>query len=144
MDPTTPSPPEFAVPFVINKDEGDKDAGQKDAGKKDGVPQAAPSREFPLMSGEETTDPVPCGSAVVWIPSDGPWDLKRPMVYYRRAVVNICDRESHLKLRDVKMPIAVNSHAWDLVRSEQWCGAQLSLVEGVRRRSRSDSSCRPP
>ena len=45
------------VPFVSNKDEGDKDAGQKDVGPKDGAPKAAPSQDFPLMSGEETTDP---------------------------------------------------------------------------------------
>ena len=32
--------------------------GNKDVGQKDGAPQPAPSRELPLMSGEETTDPV--------------------------------------------------------------------------------------
>ena len=72
MDVTTPAAPRVRrfVPFVGKKDEGDKDAGQKDVGQKDGAPQAAPSREFPLMSGEETTDPVLCGSAVVRTPSD--------------------------------------------------------------------------
>ena len=75
MDVTTPVAPIVCrlVAFVSNKDEGAKDAGQKDVGKKDGAPQAAPSREFLLMLGEETTDPVPCGSAVVRTPSDAAW-----------------------------------------------------------------------
>ena len=34
-------------------------------------------------------------------------------MYYRRAVINFCDSEGHLKPRDVKMPIAVNNLAWD-------------------------------
>ena len=70
MDVTTPVTRRVRrfVPFVSNKDEGDNDAGQKDVGQKDGAPQAAPWREFPLLSGEETTDPVPCGSAVVRTP----------------------------------------------------------------------------
>ena len=33
--------------------------------------------------------------------------------YYSRAVINFCDSEGHLKPRDMKMPIAVNSSAWD-------------------------------
>ena len=115
MDVTTPVAPRVRrfVPLVNNKDEGDKDAGQKYVGQKDGTPQAAPLREFPLMSGEETTDPVPCCSAVVRTPSDAAWDSKGATVYYRRAVINFCDIEGHLKPRDVKMPIAVNSSAWD-------------------------------
>ena len=52
------------VSFVRNEDQGGKDAGQKDVGQKDGAPQAAPSRELPPMSGEETTDLVPC--AMQW------------------------------------------------------------------------------
>ena len=115
MDVTTPVAPRVRrfVPFVSNKDEGDNAVGQKDVGQKNGAPQAAPLREFPLMSGEETTDPVPCGSAVVWTPSDAAWDSKAANVYYRRAVINFCDSEGHLKPRDVKMPFAVNSSAWD-------------------------------
>ena len=114
-DVTTPLSPRVRrfVPFVSNKDEGDRDVGQKDVGPKDGAPQGASSREFPLMSGEETTDPVPCGSAVVPTPSDAAWDSKGATVYYKRAVTNFCDSEGHLKPRDVKMPIAVNSSAWD-------------------------------
>ena len=67
MDVTTPVAPRVRrfVPFVSSKDWGEKDAGQKDVGQMDGVPQPAPLREFPLMLGEETTDPVPCGTAVV-------------------------------------------------------------------------------
>ena len=115
MDVTTPVALKVRrfVPFVGSKDQGDKDTGQKDVGQKDGAPQAAPSREFPLMSGEETTDPVPCGSGVVRTPSDAAWDSKGATVYYRRAVIKLCDSEGHLKPRDVKMPIAVNSLAWD-------------------------------
>ena len=143
MDVTIPVAPRVRrfVPFVGNKHEGDNDAGQKDVGQKDAAPQAAPSREFPLMSGEETTDLVPCGSTVVRTPSDAAWDSKGATVYYRRAVINFCDGEGHLKPRDVKMPIDLPRT--ELVRSEQWCGAQLSLAEGVRRRSRIDSSCKP-
>ena len=44
------------------------------------------------MSGEETTDPVPCGSAVVRTPSDAAWDWKGATVYYRRAIINFCKR----------------------------------------------------
>ena len=70
------------------------------------------------MSGEETTDPLPCGSAVARTPSDAAWDSKGATVYYRTGVIHsFCDREGHLKLRDVKMRIAVNSRA-ELVRSE--------------------------
>ena len=63
------------------------------------------------MSGEETTDPVLCGSAVVRTPSDAAWDSKGATVYYKRAVINFCDSEGHLKPCDVKMPIAINSPA---------------------------------
>ena len=65
------------------------------------------------MSGEETTNPVPCGNAVVRTPSNAAWGSKRANAYYKRAVINFCDSEGHLKPRDVKMPIAVNSSAWD-------------------------------
>ena len=65
------------------------------------------------MSGEETTDPVPCGSAVVRTPSDAAWDSKGATVYYTRAVINFCDSEGHLKPRDVNMPIVINNPAWD-------------------------------
>ena len=128
MDVTTPVAPRVHcfVPLASNKDEGDKDAGQKDVGQKDGAPQAAPSREFLLMSGEDTTDPVPCGIAVVRTPSDAAWDSKGAIVYYRRAVINFCDSEGHLKLRDERMPIAVIGT--EVVRSEQWCGPQLNLA----------------
>ena len=90
MDVTTPVAPRARrfIPFVSNKDEGDKDAGLKDGGRRMGRP---PSREFPLMSGEETTDPVPCGSVVVPTPSDAAWDSKGVAMYYSRAVVNFCD-----------------------------------------------------
>ena len=110
MNVITPVAPRVRrfVPFVGSKDEGDKEVGQKDVVQKDGAPQAAPSREFPLMSGEETTDPVPCGSAVVRTPLDAAWDSKGATVYYRRAVINFCDSDGHLKPRDVKMPISVN------------------------------------
>ena len=93
MDVTTPVAPRVRrfVPFVGNKDQGEKDAGYKDVGQKDGAPQPAPSQEFPLMLGEETTDPVPCGSAVVRTPSDVAWDSKGATVYYRRAVINFSD-----------------------------------------------------
>ena len=77
------------VPFVRNKDHGEKDARQKDVGQKDGAPQPAPSRKVPLMSSQDTTDPVPCGSAVVQTPSDTAWGSKRATVYYYwRAVIN--------------------------------------------------------
>ena len=103
MDVTAPVTPRVRrfVPFVGNKDQGEKDAGQKD-----GAPQAAPSREFPLMSGEETTDPVRT-------PSDAAWDSKGATVYYRRAVISFCHSEGHVKPRNMKMPIATNSLAWD-------------------------------
>ena len=65
------------------------------------------------MSGQETTDPVPCGSALVRTPFDAAWDSKGATVYYKRAVVNFRGSEGHLKPRDVKMPIAVNSCALD-------------------------------
>ena len=100
------------VPFVSNKDEGFKDTGQKHVGQKDGAPQAALLREVPLMSGEETTDPVPCGSAVVRTPSDAVSESKGATVYYKSAVLTFCDSEGHLKPRDVKLPIDVNSSAW--------------------------------
>ena len=88
MEVTTPVAPRVRrfVPFVGNKDQGEKDAGQKDVGQKDGAPQAAPSREFPPMSGEETMDPVRCGSAVVRTPSDAAWDSKGATMYYWRAI----------------------------------------------------------
>ena len=113
MDITPPVAPRVRrfVPFLGNKDQGDKDAGQKDVGQKDGAPHAAPSREFPLMSGEETTDPVPCSNAVVRTPSDAAWDSKGATMYHMRAVINFCDSEGHLKPRDVKIPIAINSPA---------------------------------
>ena len=65
------------------------------------------------MSGEETTDPLPCGSAVVRTPLNAAWDLKVATVYYKRTVINFSDSEGHLKPRVVKMPIALNSSAWD-------------------------------
>ena len=34
-------------------------------------------------------------------------------MYYGRVFTNLCDGEGHLKPRDVKVPIAVNSSAWD-------------------------------
>ena len=55
----------------------------------------------------------PCGSAVIRTPSDAAWNSKGATVYYRSAVRNFRDNEGHLKPRDVKMPIAVNSSAWD-------------------------------
>ena len=115
MDVTVPIAPRVRrfVPFVSNKDDGDKDAGPKDVGQNDGAPHAAPSQEFPLMSGHETTDPVLPGSALVRTPSDTAWDSREATVYYRRAVINFCDSEGHVKPRDVKMPIAVNKSAWD-------------------------------
>ena len=63
------------------------------------------------MSGQETTDPVPCGSAVVRTPSDAAWHSKGGTAYCRRAVINFCDRHGHLKPRDLKMPIAIKSLA---------------------------------
>ena len=89
MDVTTSVAPRVRrfVPFV-----GNKDVGQKDVGQKDEAPQPAPSREFPLMSGEETTDPVPCASAVVRTPSDAVWDSKGATMYYKRVVINFCAR----------------------------------------------------
>ena len=65
MHLTTPVAPRVRrfIPFGNNKNEVDNDAGQKDVGQKDGAPQATPSREFLLMSGEETTDPL---MAVRW------------------------------------------------------------------------------
>ena len=65
------------------------------------------------MSGEETTDPVPCGSALVRTPSDAAWDSKGATLYYGRAVTKFRDSEVHLISRDMKMPIAVKSRAWD-------------------------------
>ena len=77
MDVTTLVVPKVHrfIPFVGNKDMGHKDVGPKDVGQKDvgqklGAPQRSPSREFPLMSGKETTDPVPCASAVVQTPPE--------------------------------------------------------------------------
>ena len=115
MEVTTPVAPKVRrfVPFVGNKDQGAQHAWQRDVGQKDGAPQAAPSPESPLMSGEETTDPVPCGSAVVRSPSDAAWDSKGATVYYRRAVINLCDSEGDLQPREMKMPIAINSPAGD-------------------------------
>ena len=115
MDGTTLVAPRVHcfVPFVENKDQGEKDAGQKDVGQKDGAPHPGPSREFALMSGEETTDPVPCGSAVVRTPSDAAWDSKGATVSYVRAFINFSDSEGHLKPRDVEMPIAINTPAED-------------------------------
>ena len=34
-------------------------------------------------------------------------------MYYKRAVITFYDGEGHLKLCDVKMPITINSAAWD-------------------------------
>ena len=65
------------------------------------------------MSGEETTDPVTCGSPVVRTPSDAAWESKGATVYYKRAVINVYNSEGHLKSRDVKMPMAVNTSTWD-------------------------------
>ena len=86
------------------------------------------------MSGEETTDPVPCASAVVRTPSDAAWDSEGATGYYRRATIKFRDIEGHLKPFDVKMPI----QSTVLPRTEP-----VRLEQGVRRRSRSDSSCRP-
>ena len=110
MDATNPVAPRVHgfVPFPWKKDPGQKDVGQKHA-----APQRAPSREFPLLSGEETTDLVTCGLAVVRTPSDATWDLKGATVYYKRAIINFCDGEGHLKPCDVKLPIAINSAARD-------------------------------
>ena len=77
------------------------------------MPQAAPSRDSLLMSGEETSDPVPCGSVVGRTPSDAAWDSKGATVYYKGAVINFCDGEGHFKPCGVKMPIAVNISACD-------------------------------
>ena len=63
------------------------------------------------MSPEETTDLVPCASAVVWTTSDAAWDWKGATVYYTKAVINFCDSEGHLKPCDVKIPMAINSAA---------------------------------
>ena len=52
-------------------------------------------------------------NAVVRTPSDAAWDLKGATVWYKRAVINFCDREGHLKLRNVKMPIAINNPTCD-------------------------------
>ena len=62
MDVTTPVTPRVRrfVLFVSITDERDKDAGHKDVGQKDGAPQAAPSLEFPLISGEDY------GPGTVW------------------------------------------------------------------------------
>ena len=61
------------VPLVGNKDlrqndDGQKDVQHRDVGQKSPAVLAgpAPSREFMLMSGEETRDPVPCATAVQW------------------------------------------------------------------------------
>ena len=91
------------VPFV----------GNKDVGQKDGAPRPTPSQEFPLMSGERTTDSVPCASAVVRTPLDAAWDLKGTIMCYKKALINLCDSEGYLKRCDVKMPIAINSPTWD-------------------------------
>ena len=56
---------------------------------------------------ENVYHPVPCGSAVVRTALDAAWDSKWATVYYKRAVIKFC----HLKPRDEKMPIAVNSSA---------------------------------
>ena len=91
MDMSTPVTPRVHCfpPFASNKDEGDKDARPKDVSQNLGAPQAAPSRQFGLTSGEETKDPVPCGSAVVGTTSDAAWESKAASVYYRRAVRNL-------------------------------------------------------
>ena len=52
-------------------------------------------------------------SAMVRTLSDAAWDSKGATMYYRRAVINFFNMVPHLKPRDVKMPIAVNSSACD-------------------------------
>ena len=65
------------------------------------------------MSGEETTDLVPCGSALVRTSLDAVWGSKGLTLHYRRAVTNFYDSEGHPKPRDMKMPIAFNSPGWN-------------------------------
>ena len=140
MDVTTPMAPRVLgfVPFVgkkdvgqrdvRQKDVGQKDVRQKDVGQKDGAPQSTPTRDFPLMSGEETTDPVPFAHAVVRTPSDAAWDLKGATVYYRRALIKFCDSEGHLKPCDVKMPIAMTVPRTEPYARSSGFGAQLGLT----------------
>ena len=87
---------------------------------------------------------MPCGNAVVRAPSDATWDSKGVAMYHRTAVINLCDGESDLRPRDVKMPIAVNSPSWDGTSTLGAVVRRTTPVRrGVKHRSRSDSSCRP-
>ena len=105
MDVTNPLAPRICrfIPF----------AGNKDVGQKVGAPHPAPWWEFPLMLGEETTDPVPCAIAVVGTPLDAAWDSKGATMYYRATIIMFCDSEGQLRPCNVKMPIAINCLALD-------------------------------
>ena len=130
MDVTTPLAPRvrrFGL-LVGKKDVGHKDVQPKDMGQKNGVPQPAPTREFPLMSGEETTDPVPCASAVVRTPSDATWDSNGASVYCKRAVVNFSNSQGNLKPCNVKMPIADQQPCLERNRYARSIGAVHNLA----------------
>ena len=64
-----------------------------------------------MRQGQHGPGPGPGASALVRTPSEAAWGSKGATVYYKRAVINFCSSEGCVKLRDVKMPIAVNSPA---------------------------------
>ena len=83
---------------------------------------------------------MPCGSVVVRTPSDAAWDSNGATVYFRRAVINFCDSEGHLKPRDGKMPIAGAACGAPWFCPTSFCPVSLSpssllLTNGTKRRT---------